>query len=943
MYRILISGYYGFNNIGDESILRTVVENLKENLQDVEITIMSQNPADTAEKYGVKAISRKSVSEIIKAVRSCDLLISGGGSLLQDVTSNKSILYYLFVIRTALFFRKKVVLYSQGIGPINEKRNRRLTSKILKKVDEIAVRDEASARLLQEIGVPQEKISVTADPVMRIKKAELETGAKILEDVGCRNTEERIVVGWAIKSADMSSEFLDEIEKSVQWLHENYNAESVLIPFHYEQDAGVAKALAERMGDRVHSITRKYLSGEMLSIIGNLDYLVGVRLHSLIFAAVMGVPSIAISYDPKIDAFMESISGKCMSDTKNFTAEKFSEAFKDTMERRDEIIAVTAERSEELVERLNENDEMIKRVLDTKSKKASKKEAEHCKAAADVKASDSITAQQKTANQAYAENCKSSKASDQSEPEKAPVSSEDTVQKSENTEPEDNKKPAKNRKKGGIAAAIGSVMMITILAKVFGILRESVQANVFGAADAFYASYNKTIYLYTTVAYAMCIAAVPVITKELEAGRQRGIRAANNLTTFSLIIAVIGMLIWEAVTLEPVAGILFDTSLDGIIPFMRIMALTLPVIVLTYLLVAVFQSMDHFALQGSMSLPYSLFLIAYLVIAAEKNSITVYVAAVAAAWLLQFAMTVPYAVKERYIYRPVIDFRQGYIKDFTKTALVTIVTSSAYLFCYLIDASHAENLGAGTTSAFYYADKLFTPVTTTFIYSISAVMFPKLNREYTKSDRHEYMKYVWGITSNTLILVFPVCVILMVFGEPIITVLFESGNFTAEATKDTTEIFTMYILGMAGFSVTDLLNKAFFTMNRQMVPLITGIGIIGINFVLDEVFSMSGPMLAVSTALSMTAGALITIFVMFRGEKIVKAAPLVKSAAASAVIGAGAYFLKNLLVFDTDGKIMLVLKCGSIGIAAFAVFILLCFVLRIEEITGVISRKLRKS
>ena len=101
MYNILISGYYGFNNIGDESILRTVIDNLREKLPQVDITVLSQSPAQTAEKYGVKAAARMNPWAILRSVRRCDMLLSGGGSLLQDATSGRSILYYLFILRLA--------------------------------------------------------------------------------------------------------------------------------------------------------------------------------------------------------------------------------------------------------------------------------------------------------------------------------------------------------------------------------------------------------------------------------------------------------------------------------------------------------------------------------------------------------------------------------------------------------------------------------------------------------------------------------------------------------------------------------------------------------------------------------------------------------------------------------------------------------------------------
>ena len=101
MYNILISGYYGFDNIGDESILRTLVTSLRERIPDCSLTVLSHDPAATREKYGVEAVERMSPLAIARAVRRCDMLISGGGSLLQDVTSSKSLHYYLAIIRFA--------------------------------------------------------------------------------------------------------------------------------------------------------------------------------------------------------------------------------------------------------------------------------------------------------------------------------------------------------------------------------------------------------------------------------------------------------------------------------------------------------------------------------------------------------------------------------------------------------------------------------------------------------------------------------------------------------------------------------------------------------------------------------------------------------------------------------------------------------------------------
>ncbi len=364
MYKILISGYYGFNNIGDESILRTVIDNLREKLPDVDITVLSQDPAQTREKYGVEAARRMHLWDIFRSVRQCDLLLSGGGSLLQDATSGRSILYYLFILRLAQLLGKQTFIYSQGIGPITAPRNRRLTASVLRRADGIVVRDVRSRDLLLEIGVPEKLVHVTADPVIRVKKAELELGREILAQEGCPRDAGRLTIGWAVKARKPDKPFLREVERCILWLREEYGADSVLIPFFHDEDVCVCQAVAARLEGCAGCLRQKYLSEETLSIIGCMDVLVGVRLHSLIYAAVMGVPMIGVSYDPKVDSFLSSIQRPTPFTVENFSLEGFQTAFRETMAAREEIQETTARCLDGLISKLDQNEELIRAIME---------------------------------------------------------------------------------------------------------------------------------------------------------------------------------------------------------------------------------------------------------------------------------------------------------------------------------------------------------------------------------------------------------------------------------------------------------------------------------------------------------------------------------------------------------------------------------------------------
>jgi len=317
----------------------------------------------------VHSVDRKSIRAVFSAVKGCDLLISGGGSLLQDVSSKKSIIYYLAIMWIAKLLGKKVFIYSQGIGPIISKFNRVLTAMTLKSTDGIVVRDEASKELLVEIGLEESRIHVTADPVLRIRKADLAMGLKILKNEGFQKNTARLTVGWAIRERKTESNFVDELCDAINALYDKYHAQIVLIPFHYSEDMAVILKIKERLGDRVYCIQHKYLTEEMLSIIGNMDVLVGVRLHSIIHAAIMEVPMIAISYDPKINSFMHSINMKAMCSVYDFKSEFFMEEFEKTLGNAENIKLQVSREINILIDKLNLNEELIKTLLEKGQKK----------------------------------------------------------------------------------------------------------------------------------------------------------------------------------------------------------------------------------------------------------------------------------------------------------------------------------------------------------------------------------------------------------------------------------------------------------------------------------------------------------------------------------------------------------------------------------------------
>ncbi len=362
MSKIVISGYYGFNNIGDESILTAIISNLRDSIEDIDITVLSQNPEMTINKHKVNAINRRNAFKIIKEINNCDLLISGGGSLLQDVTSCRSIIYYLSIMMIGILLNKKVMVYSQGIGPINKSINKWITRLVLNKVDFITLRDYKSERVLKELNIKNKNIIVTSDPVIGLKQNDSTLGKEILGNAGIKDMNKPIV-GFAVRGRERNKKTIEVISEVTDRLIEEMGINVVFIPFHMGEDIKVLNEIEKNIKLKAIFLKYKYDVNEMLSLIGNLDLLIGIRLHSLVFGAVMNTPIIAISYDPKINNFMEFIDESIFCDVDDLESESLFAEIKEKILKEEEYKYKLYKKIEPLKKRLSKNEEIVLQLL----------------------------------------------------------------------------------------------------------------------------------------------------------------------------------------------------------------------------------------------------------------------------------------------------------------------------------------------------------------------------------------------------------------------------------------------------------------------------------------------------------------------------------------------------------------------------------------------------
>lgn len=306
---ILVSGYYGFQNAGDEAILGGMIRAFRELDPEVRFTVISGRSADTRRMHGVEAVSRNRPRRIWAAAGQADLVISGGGSLLQDVTGFKSIPYYLAVATMGLLRRKPVMFYAQGIGPIRGLVGRSLTRRVADRVDLITVRDPESAELLRRLGVRRPPVRLTADAALALDPGDPEAGRRLLAQAGVR-ADGRPVIGVSVrpwKAGEVQTE--PRLAGALDALARETGGRVVFLPMQVPHDVAAAARVRALMQEPAVVLTEAdrptYL--DCLHLVAACDLLVGMRYHALVFAAMAGVPLVGLSYDPKNDAFLRQI------------------------------------------------------------------------------------------------------------------------------------------------------------------------------------------------------------------------------------------------------------------------------------------------------------------------------------------------------------------------------------------------------------------------------------------------------------------------------------------------------------------------------------------------------------------------------------------------------------------------------------------------------------
>jgi polysaccharide pyruvyl transferase CsaB len=300
---VVISGYYGYNNSGDDMLLESIVGNLRLHRPGISITVLSKRPKETRAQYGVLAIRRFNFLAVYLCLKKARLLVTGGGNLLQDETSTQSLLYYLWVINTARRLHVKNMLYAKGIGPVSKASNIARVRNALNKVDLITLREEEALRVLRDIGVYAPQTHVTADAAFAVPPADNNVVAPLLAEMKVTGPYFCVSLrGWVHNPPQLEQ----EVARYADYMVSEYKFKAVFVPMRPVEDEEISRRVMGMMKNPAVLIpsSQKDINAARV-VVGNGAFVLGMRLHSLVYALEMGVPMIGLVYSAKVRQYME--------------------------------------------------------------------------------------------------------------------------------------------------------------------------------------------------------------------------------------------------------------------------------------------------------------------------------------------------------------------------------------------------------------------------------------------------------------------------------------------------------------------------------------------------------------------------------------------------------------------------------------------------------------
>ena len=360
---VVVSGYYGFDNLGDEAILEELTNELKRLVKPENIVVLSANPNATAELFGVRSHDRSDILGFAELCSRAQLFVSGGGGLFQNTRTLGSIFFYSLQMMLAKSRGAKVAVYAQGIGPLRGKVAEWLTKRSFMLADAIAIRDGGSKQMLDSWGIPA---SQTADPVWCLDQRKLPDDV----DQALNSIKARFLVGLSLRpSHNFGEAHMSALVESLK-LSVPESCHVILLPLQSAQDVPQLEQFAKlwkqagRESTLIKTDSLRY-PAQWISLFSRCKIMVGMRLHALIMSLKAGVPVVGIAYDPKVSHLMAEFEQPTLILTKEPQQNEWQQTMKAAFEDTDKLARRAMRKAEGAKKLACQNFDMLARILST--------------------------------------------------------------------------------------------------------------------------------------------------------------------------------------------------------------------------------------------------------------------------------------------------------------------------------------------------------------------------------------------------------------------------------------------------------------------------------------------------------------------------------------------------------------------------------------------------
>ncbi|MDY2987963.1 MAG: murein biosynthesis integral membrane protein MurJ [Peptoniphilus sp.] len=490
------------------------------------------------------------------------------------------------------------------------------------------------------------------------------------------------------------------------------------------------------------------------------------------------------------------------------------------------------------------------------------------------------------------------------------------------------------------------LMIVTIVSKIFGLLREKALAYFFGTGiivEAFLVAFQIPMTFTNILSGATANGYIPMYNEIKErSGEKEANSFTSNLSNIvffgSLLISIVGIVFAKQLVIAMAIGFKGETLAMAV--FMtRVALLSLAATTVFSIFKAYLQIKRHFIVSIAHAILMNVIIIVSMAFA-KKMGYQYLAFGILSGFIFQYLIFLPYIKKSGYRHRSLINLKDRDFKMMMKIIIPVLISTSVIELNFIISKSLASDLFVGAMASLNYAYKLQAFVTGIVITSIVTAVYPDMARLGAVCDYDGLKKSVGGALVSMALLVVPASVGLFIFSSPIVKLLFVGGAFGKQEGVVTATVLNFYAIGIIGIGVREIVSRAFYAIMDTKTPVVNSVVMVGVNIVLSmvmmKVYGIRG--LALATSISFIVGAILMVLSLKsrlgRMFSTINISDLMKITIATVCMG----ILASVVYSFSSRFIGSIVSLLIAIVVAGGVYLLAILVLKVSEVQNIINK-----